>query len=1053
MIAGCSMLLLLLQPTFATGTVMLPDISKPAFPQTDIQIQGQVLDDQDRTPLIGVSIRVKNGTQGVTTDQNGRFTLTVSDNAVLIVTYMGYDTKELKVNGSQLIIRLPKSNKGLNEVVVIGYGSVAKKNLVGAVASIGENQIKDRPITRIDQALAAQMPGVQVQSVTGSPGAALQIRVRGAASVSGSNDPLYIVDGVPVDDLGDIDPATIQSVDVLKDASAAAIYGARGSNGVVLVTTKKGKTGKPRITFSALYARQAAEQFVPMMSANEWIQFKKDIIDSSWVARGRSQGKNYQASDNMDFRAAELGGTTANTHALANPTFMYDPYWAYGADSLDYVNWQEAFFTPANMQKYNLSASGGTENVSYLLSGEYLDQDGLAVNTGYKRYTFRSNMEVKLNERVKVGLQLSPSISWTKGAGIDGRGGIGPTVAGTAPVQEKGAGIYSGSLGIPAYRWVADQVSPVSVMEETLNRTELVKLLSSMYLNAMLTKGLRLTVTGAWNSSSSDNKYYQPTSVTSLRRTAAEGSLSTATRRTARNQYYLFQSLLNYDRIIQKHEFNLVAGASTESNNGNTTTQTNRQFANDNLYTFDIGSSTPTATGVTETKRTLASFFGRVNYNFNSRYLLSVSFRGDGSSRFGKDSKWGYFPAASVGWRISDEAFMSGIKTVVNDFKIRYSWGIAGNDRIGGDYPSVGLVTTTNYVFGEAQAQNTGFSVTSITNNNLRWEKTTSNDIGFDAVVLHDRLSVSFDYYNKLTKDLLLSVPVARATGFSRENANIGSVRNWGYEVNLNSRNVVGKDFSWETALNLSFNKNRVEQLNNENTPIYTGWESTVKIAVGRPLYTYVLYDAIGVYRTEEQLKTLPKRANTVIGDPIYRDVNNDGVIDSKDMTEVGHPDPNYTWGMTNRFSYKRFDLSLLLQGQWGNQIFSMFGRNIDRPTTGLGNYNAKQVWVNRFRSLSEPGDGATPRIDASTASLYDTRWLYSGAFYKIKNLTVGYTFRPGIVKGISQSRLFFSVDNLWMHDKYNGGYSPEAFQYDYLSDWSSYPTARTFSVGINIGL
>ncbi|MVT43986.1 SusC/RagA family TonB-linked outer membrane protein [Chitinophaga oryziterrae] len=1042
MILSCSMLLLLRQTVFA---IPLPSTN-------DIQIQGQVFDDQDNTPLVGVSIRVKNGNKGVTTDQNGKFVLSVPEEATLVVTYVGYDSKELKAAAS-LSIKLSKSNKGLNEVVVIGYGTTRKKNLVGAVSSIGESQIRDRPITRIDQALAAQMPGVQVQSVTGAPGAALQIRVRGAASVSGSNDPLYIVDGVPVDDLGDIDPATIQSVDVLKDASAAAIYGARGSNGVVLITTKRGKLGKARINFSATFARQEAERFVPMMSANEWIQFKKDLIDSSWVARGRTLGKNYQASDDMNFRATELGGTTANTHALANTTFMYDPYWAMGTDSLDYVDWQDAFFKPANMQKYNLSASGGNENVNYLLSGEYLNQDGLAVNTGYKRYTFRSNMEVKLSDFVKVGLQLSPSISWTKGAGIDGRSGIGPSVAGTAPIQEKGVGANSGSIGTPAYRWVADQISPVTVMEETLNNTELVKLLSQIYLNATLAKGLRLNVTGAWNSNSSDNKYYQPTSVTSARRTAVEGSQSTATRKTVRNQYYLFQSLLSYDRIVKKHEFNTVFGASTESNNAANTTQTNKQFANDNLYTFDLGSSTPTASNVTESRRTLSSFFGRINYNYNSRYLLSVSFRGDGSSRFGADSKWGYFPAASVGWRISDEAFMQSIKHVVNDFKIRYSWGIAGNDRIGGDYPAVGLVSTTNYVFGDTQAQSTGFSVTSITNNNLHWEKTTSNDIGFDATILKERFTVSFDYYNKLTKDLLLSVPVARTTGFTKQNANIGSVKNRGYEINLNSRNVTGKNFSWETSLNVSYNKNMVVKLNNDNTPIYTGWENTVKIAVGRPLYTYVLYDAIGVYTSDAQLKNTPKRANTIIGDPIYRDVNKDGVIDASDMTEVGHPDPNYTWGMTNRFAYKRFDLSLLFQGQWGNQIFSMFGRNIDRPTTGLGNYNAKQVWVNRFRSVSQPGDGKTPRIDATTASVYDTRWLYSGAFYKIKNLTAGYTLKPNLIKGIVQARVYFSVDNLWMSDKYTGGYSPEAFQYDYLADWSSYPTARTYSIGINIGL
>ncbi|GAA0529810.1 SusC/RagA family TonB-linked outer membrane protein [Chitinophaga japonensis] len=1034
-------------------SLLLPPLLCAHAAAADIPVQGQVLDAETQQPLPGVSIRVRNGHQGVTTGENGQFAFTAPENAILVVTYIGYETQELSASASPMLIRLAKSNQGLNEVVVIGYGSVKKKNLVGAVASIGESQIKDRPITRIDQAMAAQMPGVQVQSVTGTPGAALQIRVRGAASISGSNDPLYIVDGVPVEDLGDIDPNTIQSVDVLKDASSAAIYGARGSNGVVIVTTQKGRSGKPRITFSMNFARQEPERFVPMMSAEEWIQFKKDIIDSSWVARGRSLGKNYTAADNMDFRAAELGGTTANTHDLANTTYMYDPYWAYGTDSLDYVNWQEAFFRPAYMQKYNLSASGGNEHVSYLLSGEYLNQDGLAVNTGYERYTFRSNLEVKLNERLRVGLQVSPSISWTKGAGIDGRGGIGPSVAGTAPVQEKGVGSRSGSLGTPHYRWVADQVSPVTVMEETMNRTELVKLLSQMYLHAELLKGLRLSVTGAWNSSSSDNRYYQPTSVTSARRRAVEGSQSTATRRTARNQYYLFQSLLNYDLTVKDHEINAVLGASTESNNAANTTQTNRQFANDNLYTFDQNSSTPTASGTSESKRTLASVFGRINYNYRSRYLLSASFRQDGSSRFGADSKWGFFPAASVAWRLSEEPFLQGIKQVFTDLKVRYSWGIAGNDRIGGDYPAIGLVTSTNYVFGETPTAATGFSVTSITNNNLRWEKTTSSDIGLDAVIANERISLSFDYYNKLTKDLLLSVPVARTTGYTRANANVGSVKNWGYEININSRNITNGPLTWETSLNFSYNRNKVVQLNNDNTPIYTGWESTVKIAVDRPLYTYMLYDAIGVYTTEDQLNKLPKRGNTLLGDPVYRDVNNDGVIDAQDITEVGHPDPNYTWGMTNRFYYRGLDLSILLQGQWGNQIFSMFGRNIDRPTTGLGNYNAKAVWVNRFRSAAAPGDGQTPRIDATTASVYDTRWLYDGAFYKIKNLTLGYTFPGRFIRGIEQARIYLSIDNVWMHTNYDGGFSPEAFQYDYLADWSSYPTARTYSIGINIGL
>lgn len=309
------------------------------------------------------------------------------------------------------------------------------------------------------------------------------------------------------------------------------------------------------------------------------------------------------------------------------------------------------------------------------------------------------------------------------------------------------------------------------------------------------------------------------------------------------------------------------------------------------------------------------------------------------------------------------------------------------------------------------------------------------------------------DYYNKLTSDVLLRAPIPLSTGFSNENQNVGSVRNKGWEVNVNTTNVSKKNFKWLSRFNLSLNKNRVEALTNGNTPIFSGFDNTVKIAVGRPLYTYMLYDAIGVYMTPESLGKNPKRTATIVGDPMYRDVNGDGKIDAGDITEMGSPIPTYYWGFTNSVTYKRFDLSVLLQGQGGNKIFSIFARNIDRPNLGQANYNARNTWANRWRTVESPGDGVTPRVDATTASLYDSRWLYDGAFWKIKNVSVGYNIPNNLIKGISNSRIYISIDNLWMHTHYEGGYSPEAFQYDFLADWSSYPTAKTYSIGLNIGL
>jgi len=1021
------------------------------------QIRGTVTDTLNH-PLQGVSVTIKGSTKATKTNEAGSYLMKgVDPEATLVFTFIGMQTQSIPLHGRrELNLQMNTGAASMTDVIVIGYGSVKKPNLTGAVSSMGEAEIRDRPIARLDQAMAGQMPGVQVQATTGTPGAALTIRVRGAASISSSNDPIYILDGIPIDDLNDIDPSTIQSITVLKDASSAAIYGARGSNGVVLITTKKGRPGKPLISFSSNFARQTPERYIKMLSPTQWIQYRKDIIDSSWVTRGRTLGKPYSAADPGAFRATELG--VANTHDGANATYMYDPYWTYGTDSLSYIDWQKEFYgNPALMQKYNISASGSNENVTYLLSGEYLKQTGIVVNTGYERYTFRSNMEVKLSQGIRAGINLSPSISWQTGPSIEGKNGAGFQPSGIVPILDKTVSPDSMGVGTnKQYRWAADVLSPAYGMRRILNKTQLVRLISNIYLNANLAKGLNLNLTGAWNSTGSDYKYYLPTDATAstTRRTSAPGSLSSATRKTSNTQYYLFQSVLTYTHNFGSHQLDVMAGASTETNNYAATTQTDNKFANDNLYTFDFSSSTVTASNNSESKRTVASTFGRVTYNYKGRYLLTASIRRDGSSRFGSNYKYGNFPAASVAWRISDEPFMNFIKDHVNDLKIRYAWGIAGNDRIGSnDYPAISQVTPTSYSFNGAQS--TGYSVTTISQPDLRWEKTTSSNIGLDMSILNNRITIAVDYYTKITRDLLLSAPVALATGFAVENKNVGSVSNKGIEFNITSQNVIRKDYSWTTRANLSFNKNRVLALSNNNTPLTLGFGSTVQVAVGQPIYEYKVYKAIGVYTTTDKLSKLPHMTSSIIGDPIYEDAHKDGVIDVNDITNAGSPTPTYFWGLTNTFTYKRFDLSILLQGSGGNSIFSLFGRNIDRPAgTSIGSYDVREVWAHRFRSLAEPGDGKTPRIDATTAGLYDSRWIYDGAFWKIKNLAIGYNFQPNIIRGITSIRVYISADNVWMHDHYTGGYSPEAFQNDAnLSDWSSYPTVRTYSCGINIGL
>lgn len=1021
--------------------------------QSDVTVTGQVTGETGEG-LPGVTVQLKGTARGTSTGADGSFTIAVPNgNATLVISYIGYVSQEVNINNrSSINISLKPDTKALEEVVVIGYGTVKKSSLTGAVAQIDAKQIEERPIARVDQALAGQVAGVEVRATTGRPGEPLQIRVRGSASVSANNDPLYVLDGVPISDLGSINPGDIASIEILKDAASAAIYGSRGSNGVVLITTKKGAEGKPKIQFNYYYGLQEPERFVDMLSPEEWIDLNYEVKGLNWEAFGRGRGEAFSASDSQADRIAKLNEIYNRTDIQPSdyPNYLHDPRWEYGADSLDFIDWQKEITQLAPMQQYQLSASGGNENVRYLLSGEYLNQDGIVKYTNFERFSFRANLEAKINEYLKVGLNLNPSFSWSEGGATDGRSGIFTAATGFAPVTEKGVGIENGMFPYPTYLWGSSAVSSVAVMRETLNETERMRVLSNIYANITPFEGFNWNVMGAWNFDNRVSKYYLPTRVTPRNNNVTEGSASQANRTNGRTQYYMFQTTLNYNKVFGEHTLDVLAGYSAENNLFDETYQRNSEFPNDQLYTFDNATSRVLNSRNTEGRQTLMSYFTRLQYNYRDKYLLTGSIRRDGYSKFGRNSKWGFFPSFSAGWRLSEEAFMEPLVDVVNNVKLRYSWGVTGNNNLPGNYPAVGVLGISNYSYGGQQI--IGYAPSSITNSELGWEQTSASNVGLDLGFFNNRITTSIEYYYKKTKDLLLQVPVAQVTGFRNYWQNIGEVENKGFEVELNTVNLTGA-FKWNTSFNIAHNKNKVLKLGSENTPIYTGWDRTVVIKVGEPLISYVLYDAIGVYMTEEELNSSPRMANSKVGDPKYRDVNNDGVIDSQDMTIVGHPNPDFTWGLTNNFNWKNFDLSVLLQGQWGNEIFSLFGRNINRPTTGLANYNALGVFRNRWRSEENPGDGVTPRIDASTAGLYDTRWLYDGMFWKVRNLTLGYNLPKNLIKGVSSARVYFSGENLFMVHHYEGGYSPEAYQSDYYSDWSSYPNARTYTLGVNLTL
>ncbi|TDE16649.1 SusC/RagA family TonB-linked outer membrane protein [Dyadobacter psychrotolerans] len=1010
-----------------------------------ITVTGKVTGGPTNESLPGVNILVKGTATGTSTNVEGEFSLSAPATATLTVSFIGYEPQEIPVNGrTKINITLKEDSKSLSEVVVIGYGTSKRANLTGAAASISSKDIEERPVSRLENVLAGQLPGVDVQTTTGEPGAALQIRVRGTGSLNASNDPLYVVDGVPVETLNGINPSDVQTIDVLKDASSAAIYGSRGSNGVVIITTKRGVKGKPRIQFNMTQGVSKVEGRIDMMSPEQWIEQRKEGVDAAWVSRGVTLKKPYTASDPMAFRASELGISLNNP----NTSLMYDPKWAYGTDSLDYVDWQDAFFgNTGTISNYQLSVNGGSDNVTYNINGSYMDQKGVIINTNYKRATVRANIDAQVNKFIKVGLTLSPSIEWINGGGqVDGKDRQGMNAVQMPPVAPLGTGYYVGAQPNGTYPWSGRYISPIAVLERTQIDQTRNRLNTNIYLHATLARGLQLQLTGGMDNNNSISNSFTPTNaIRDWATVPYAGYASTSDRQNTNDYRYLFQSTLNYNRTFGKHSVTALLGYSVERTNGYGNRQNNTRLPNDWTNLFNQGSSTVGITSISQDKTALISYFGRVQYDYKEKYLFSASLRRDGSSKFGSDNRWGTFPAVSAAWRVSSESFMQGIQNI-SDLKLRASFGITGNNRIPNN-AQFSLLANSDYALNGAQQ--TGYAPSGFENTQLGWEQTSSYNFGADFGLFKNRLVVAADYYVRRTSELLLQAPVSSLTGFTRSWQNIGDIENKGFELSLNSRNTTGV-FKWGTNLNVSYNQNRVIKLGYDNTPIPAGFSGlTSMIEVGQPIGYFKLYDAIGVYENQADVDGSPIMSKTIVGDSKYRDVNGDNKIDENDRTKVGQPLPAFVYGFTNNFSYRNFDLNILLTAQTGGMIYSMIGRSIDRPGMGYL-YNKLAKWENRWKSPEDPGDGMTPSINATTGSYYDTRWLYSSDYIRLKNITFGYNVPK--MKWFERARIYVSVENPYIWHKYDGGYTPEAANNE-GGDYGGYPQSRTYSIGINLNL
>ncbi|HEY5391171.1 MAG TPA: TonB-dependent receptor, partial [Hanamia sp.] len=893
--------------------------------QTNSSISGKVTDENGKA-LPGVTITDKGSNTSTITIEDGTYSIPItSRKGTLVFSSVGYQSQEFSIGDKAIInVTLGISQRALQDVVVVGYGTQTKKDMTGSVAQLDASKFEERPISQIAQAMQGQMAGVQVRTTTGSPGAELQIKVRGTASVNSGTDPLYVIDGVPVDNLGDINPADIASINVLKDAASTAIYGSRGTNGVVLITTKKGRSGKTRFDFNAYYGMQQLANKMDLLSGPEWIDMYEQLQDSAYVKRGLQSGLTWSPTDPISIRQTNL-------NAVQSATYIPDRRWPLGQDSLTYIDWQDEFYRNAPIANYQVAASGGSDKLVYRISGNYLDQDGIATATNYKLFSVRANFEAKLTNYLKVGLELAPSYSWSDGGNVDGKDAQSHHVLAMAPVVEKNAGINSGVAPFGRYYFSGSTQSPIAYQNLTTNNLNRERLLSNMYLQADIYKGLSLKVSGAWNTDQQNHKTYHP----SIGLGQVPGANSSGSYTTSNSQYYLGEALLSYDRSFGDNHINAIAVYSAEQTNAINTSQSASKFANDALTTLNNATSTVTTSSTGELKRTLLSYLTRVQYDYKDKYLLNASIRRDGSSKFGSDVKWGNFPAVGVGWNIAQESFMNSL-TWLSQLKLRASYGYNGNNDIS-DYLAYGGIGAANYSFGNSLVN--GYVPTSISNANLHWEKTRSANYGVDLGLFNNRISLSADYYDKLTTDMLLNVPFALATGFASGTENIGHMSNKGWEFNVNTRNLTGL-LKWQTSINLSFNKNEVTALGVGNAPIHTGYSNQTQVdQVGYPVNEFFMFDAIGVYMNEKDLASSPHMSTNIVGDVKYKDVNGDGIIDANDRTFMGQPDPTYSWGIYNNFSFGQFDLSFLIQGSGGNMVYDLIGRAIDRPGMGtLGN-------------------------------------------------------------------------------------------------------------------
>ena len=993
----------------------------PIVNQSQITVTG-VVKDSNGEPVTGAAVVVKGTTNGTVTDLDGKYSINVEEGAVLSYSFVGMKAQEIKANKTVINVVLQEEAIGLDEVVAIGYGYVKKKDLTGAVSSVSaDDMVMGGTVSNAAQALQGKTAGVQVQQTSKAPGGSISVRVRGSNSISSTNEPLYVVDGFPSTEGLNINPNDIESMQILKDASATAIYGARGANGVVLITTKRGRSGENKISYNGYLGVQQIQNPFTFINAKDYMNLENAL---------------YQ----------EIEGQEGNPNGVYTPSQLQS--------NVD-TDWIDVCTRLGMVQDHSIQFRGGTEKTKILTSLGYYSQEGVLKNTDFSRFSGRVNVDQTITDWIKAGATMyahREQSNYQMYSGnlissnvLNGIMTYDPTVK---PYNEDGSyGTVPGGRGDNPLANLLERQN--DEMKDKFNGTAFVEINPLEGLTAKASAGVEI------------QHNFQGTYLPkSTYQGSIDGGVASTYDYTGTRQ--LFEGTVNYMKTFNKvHDFSAMVGYTYEKFIAEYRRENAKGFSTDQFAYNNMGAaSTITSIASNKTENILISFFGRVNYTLNNKYLATVTVRRDGSSRFGTNEHWGTFPSGSLAWRASEEDFIKNLNLFSN-LKVRAGFGVTGNERIG-DYASYALMSNTRYTFdGSTNSAGVHMSQSSAANPNLKWETTKQWNVGVDMGFLDNRISVVLDGYWKRTDDLLLAIKMPMYSGFTSGQSNIGSIQNRGFELDFTSHNLTG-DFIWDTKFNFSLNRNKVLNLgDNGEIPIQSskpmGEVSEEYYAIvreGEELGSLYGYKYIGVLQEGE---TYAPQPNSKPGDPKFEDVNGDGIIDSNDRTIIGHANPDFIFGLTNNFAWKNFDLSIFFQGSVGNDLLNMTRMNLEWKKTP----EALDRWTPTNTDTDIPRNGF---YYSQYGGYVNDHFVEDASFLRLKNLTFGYTIP--FKKFISSCRVYFSAENLFTITGYSG-WDPETDTKSYEQqkqsgsnqtanagaglDFNAYPSMRTYTFGLNI--